>query len=207
MRIAPVGLAFANCDKDDATMYRAVRAACLCTHVHPESLDAAFIQAKAVAILAKSDAKQFDALEFVHELQKSVKTATLQAHFTSILDYHAKKMDAAQVQQLLIQPNQFGKNFQIKAIDALATCLYSFVNDWNNPEQCLINCASLGGDADTTSCILGALLGALHGTSWIPARWFDQIENDAEIGRDALIDVAKQIALLQLGGSDIINDV
>ena len=50
MRIAPVGLAFRNAG--DAVLREAVGSALLCTHVHPDAVDGAFIQAKAVAALA-----------------------------------------------------------------------------------------------------------------------------------------------------------
>jgi poly(ADP-ribose) glycohydrolase ARH3 len=42
MRIAPVGLAFRNADAD--TLRRAVESALVCTHVHPEAIDGAFLQ-------------------------------------------------------------------------------------------------------------------------------------------------------------------
>src|SRR5262249_40506744 len=52
MRIAPVGLAFRNAA--DAVLRQAVNLALLCTHVHPDAVDGAFVQAKAVAALART---------------------------------------------------------------------------------------------------------------------------------------------------------
>ena len=72
----------------------------------------------------------------------------------------------------------------------------------NEPEKCLITTVMYGGDADTIGAIVGALLGALHGTSWIPKRWFDNIENDHFYGRDGLIKIAKDLALLDLKIAD-----
>ena len=40
-------------------------------------------------------------------------------------------------------------------------------------------------------------MGALHGSSWIPTRWFDNLENQ-EWGRDYLISVARRLAQLDL---------
>lgn len=55
MRIAPVGLAFRHASED--ILYRAVEVALLCTHVHPEAVDGAFIQANAISELCRwSDA-------------------------------------------------------------------------------------------------------------------------------------------------------
>ena len=42
MRIAPVGLAFRNASNDQ--LHSAVVSALLCTHVHPEAIDGAYIQ-------------------------------------------------------------------------------------------------------------------------------------------------------------------
>lgn len=39
----------------------------------------------------------------------------------------------------------------------------------------------------------GALVGALHGVSWIPTRWYDNIEN-GQHGRDKIVRLARQLA-------------
>src|SRR6266849_10697169 len=36
----------------------------------------------------------------------------------------------------------------------------------------------------------------LHGSSWMPRRWFDQLENQPGVGRDYLINVARRLAKL-----------
>lgn len=135
------------------------------------------------------------------------KTEELKTHLQTVLQCYEQGDNDFQVQEKLIQPNQFGKNFQIKAIDALATCMFSFLKYWKDPEECIIKTASLGGDADTTACIVGALVGALHGKNWIPKRWYDNIENNGEYGRDALEKVAKELTMLDLkSDDDILND-
>ena len=60
MRIAPVGLAYRNAAAE--LLLRAVEDALLCTHVHPEAIDGALVQAKAVAIAATTDPKALDPL-------------------------------------------------------------------------------------------------------------------------------------------------
>ena len=44
----------------------------------------------------------------------------------------------------------------------------------------------------------GALCGALHGAAWIPKRWSDNLENAPGVGRDFIIETAKQLAKLDL---------
>ena len=40
-------------------------------------------------------------------------------------------------------------------------------------------------------------MGALHGSSWIPARWYDNIENDVH-GRDEIVALARRLAGLDI---------
>jgi ADP-ribosylglycohydrolase len=43
----------------------------------------------------------------------------------------------------------------------------------------------------------GAMVGALHGASWIPARWYDNIENGVR-GRDEIVALARRLARLDV---------
>jgi len=43
-------------------------------------------------------------------------------------------------------------------------------------EECLIDAANRGGDADTTAAIAGMLAGAHYGMAAIPARWLKQLD-------------------------------
>jgi ADP-ribosylglycohydrolase len=52
-----------------------------------------------------------------------------------------------------------------------------------------------GGDTDTVGAMAGALVGALHGSSWIPARWHGNIENGVH-GRNEILTVGKKLAAL-----------
>ena len=63
MRIAPIGLAYRLAS--DAVLLKAVETALLCTHVHPEAIDGAFIQAKAVAMLATTNPGGLDRRQLV----------------------------------------------------------------------------------------------------------------------------------------------
>ncbi len=50
-----------------------------------------------------------------------------------------------------------------------------------------------GGDTDT----IGAMAGALYGNSWIPARWYENIENGKH-GRDEIVALAQRLASLDI---------
>lgn len=69
----------------------------------------------------------------------------------------------------------------IRASDTLAliVCILIFnlkYKKWT-PTHLLSIIISIGGDTDTNAAILGSLLGALYGITWINIDWFNQIEN------------------------------
>ena len=66
--------------------------------------------------------------------------------------------------------------------EAMACAVWSFVRHYKEPEECIIRAVGLGGDSDTIGAIAGAQVGALHGTRWIPRRWYDNIENHPKLG-------------------------
>jgi len=55
-----------------------------------------------------------------------------------------------------------------------------------------------GGDTTTVGSIVGSLLGALYGSSWIPKKWFDNIENEDRGGRDWIIDISKKLLKVKI---------
>jgi poly(ADP-ribose) glycohydrolase ARH3 len=74
MRIAPVGLAYRNATEE--ILREAVKQALLCTHVHPDAVDGAFVQARAVSELVRvDDVRRFDAALFLSHLQARAETA------------------------------------------------------------------------------------------------------------------------------------
>eukprot|EP00697_Spironema_sp_BW2_P000141 gnl/Spiro4/10194_TR5412_c1_g1_i1.p1 gnl/Spiro4/10194_TR5412_c1_g1~~gnl/Spiro4/10194_TR5412_c1_g1_i1.p1 ORF type:complete len:484 (+),score=104.70 gnl/Spiro4/10194_TR5412_c1_g1_i1:122-1573(+) len=87
--------------------------------------------------------------------------------------------------------------FQIRASDAVPAVLYMVARyGFTHPEECLVRVVALGGDCDTLACMAGAILGALHGASWLPRRWIDQLENGGESGRECAEQLAARLAAL-----------
>jgi len=192
MRIAPIGLTFRNASEDQ--LYEAVRNAIISSHVHPEAIDASFIQAYSIVWLCKlSDPSQITPLQFLEKLAQISRVQAMKDKIELVIYYYKQT----------IRPNEseilgnLGSSFQIKAIEAQACSLWGFVTHWNEPEKCLIDVVGYGGDTDTICSIAGALCGALHGTKWIPKRWFDNCEN-GEHGRDYAIKLARGLCVLDL---------
>ena len=197
MRIAPVGLAFRNAG--DAVLREAVGSALLCTHVHPDAVDGAFIQAKAVAALAlTSAATSLDVARFLTDLHSRAASPALVQRLGIVIEACARGWSDERLLSAVCTPNEYGAQFQIHAAEAVACAIWAFSRSPDDPEEMIIRAVGLGGDTDTIAAMAGALAGALHGSSWIPRRWFEQIENQPGVGRDYLIAVARQLAQLNL---------
>jgi poly(ADP-ribose) glycohydrolase ARH3 len=173
MRIAPVGLAYRNAAAD--VLAKAVEDALLCTHVHSEAIDGALVQAKAVATAATTEPESFDPAGVVQTLTTVCRTETMQAKLAALADgLRHEDEDVFVIARV-------GNG--IRASQAVAAALWAFLRYGTTPEECIIRAVSFGGDTDTIGAMVGALVGALHGMAWIPARWYDNIEN-SEHGRD-----------------------
>lgn len=186
MRIAPVGLAYRHAS--DEVLHQAVEAALLCTHVHPEAIDGAFIQAKAVAILATTNAAGLDRRQLVETLLHHSKTFVVQRKLEILLE---QSQDASDDQVIYVVGNG------IRTSEAVAASLWAFLRYGDKPEECLVRAVNFGGDTDTIGAIVGAQLGSLYGSSWIPSRWYDNIENKRH-GRDRMVGLAQELARLDL---------
>jgi poly(ADP-ribose) glycohydrolase ARH3 len=195
MRIAPVGLAFRNAD--DAVLRQAVELALLCTHVHPDGVDGAVVQARAVSELARTgNHAGLDVASFLSGLFSVAQSAAVRERLATVIKAHAHDWSDEQLLACVCTPNEYGEQFQIHAAEAVACALWAFTSCPHDPEECIVRTVGLGGDTDTVAAMAGALAGALHGSSWLPRRWFDNIENRPGIGRDYLIGVARQLAKL-----------
>lgn len=62
-------------------------------------------------------------------------------------------------------------------------------------EEALVQVVNLGGDADTTAAVTGAVAGALYGLEAIPARWKKVLQGEYPLGSGKRWDVQDIIAL------------
>ena len=188
MRISPVGLSYRNAT--NKVLKDAVIDAVMSSHCHPQSIDGAMCIALMVQYALKCDGvnKKFDYKELVDILLDNIDTKEMKniieivgKGYEEFLKQPSKDDDDC-MDDILNYDLGFLKDnhlltFQIKAIEAVPMVLYCLLRWYKNPEQCAINVVTLGGDCDTTGNMVGAVLGALYGTSWIPKRWYENLEN------------------------------
>jgi poly(ADP-ribose) glycohydrolase ARH3 len=188
MRIAPVGLAYRHAADD--VLRQAVEAALLCTHVHPEAIDGAFIQAKAVAMLATTSPGGLDRRRLVETLTGQSKTFVVKRKLEILLELGEDVSDDDVI---------YTVGNGIRTSEAVAASLWAFLRYGDRPEDCLVRAVNFGGDTDTIGAMVGAQVGSLYGSKWIPSRWISNIENKRH-GRDHMVGLARELARLDISG-------
>jgi len=192
MRISPIGVAFRNATLDQ--LHEATKWAIISSHVHPEAVDAAFVQAHGIrTLLPLKSVDEMTPTQFIGELLRVSRNENVKERIQLVLHF----LEDPTPPPVSVILHSLGSGFQIKAIEALGCALWAFVSNWDAPEECIIDAVGYGGDTDTVAAIAGVLAGALHGTDWIPTRWFDNLEN-GDYGRDYAIDMAIRLADLDL---------
>lgn len=84
MRIAPLAIAYRHAADD--VLHKAVVEAILCTHTNPQSIDGAFVQAKAIATLVQTDAASFAPLPFLESLLKIARTDIIRTTIQKVIN-------------------------------------------------------------------------------------------------------------------------
>ncbi|KAL6060102.1 ADP-ribose glycohydrolase ARH3 [Balamuthia mandrillaris] len=195
-----------NEEDDEYSFREAVRTAILSTHVHPDAVDAAAALARCVALCALTPASSVSELR-PERVLKFASDGSRSEELRSRLDPLIKALSQPRPPQQKEEKegaegdeehmydkqvlNSFSEWFQLKAADAVATALWMFVrhglpasasSSSSKPEECLIRTIAIGGDCDTIGCMVGALLEALLGASWLPERCCSKWKTEREEG-------------------------
>lgn len=163
MRVAPIGVMFAGAR--DSLSEQAERSARL-THAHPLGVDAAVVQAAAVAAgLTGGDA--------LAEARAAARTAELRTGVERASELLGERPTPGAVAAEL-GTSSAGPESVPAAIYAAAA--------HRSLEDAVTFAVRCGGDTDTIGAMAGAIAGARDGASAIPGRWLEALE-DGERGR------------------------
>ena len=158
MRIAPIAVFFA--DSPDELRAQAERSARL-THAHPLAVDAAIVQAAAVAAALRGEG-------ILAAARAAAKRSVLRRQLDRAAALLGSDLGPAEVGELLGN-SAIGHESVPTAIFAAAA--------HGGFEQAVSFAIRCGGDTDTLGAMAGALAGAAYGSTSIPARWLDALEN------------------------------
>ena len=76
MRMGPIGIAFRNA-KDDV-LFDAVKGSIVPTHVHPEAIEGAWVQAKIITLLLKENPETFNSKDFMTKIVHQANVAKME---------------------------------------------------------------------------------------------------------------------------------
>lgn len=195
MRIAPLALYF-SAEPDD--LNEAVLAASLMTHRDVRSITGAVAVAAAVRRILAGDARDasllFRVAGDVARVENSLiaknddRLASLEDHGRSLSRTIARTeslLDIPRDRALAALVEEANRHGAVPACRrptmgfppaAIPACLYLFLTT-DSFEDALIEVINLGGDADSTGAILGAIAGSYYGVQAIPDRWLDGLQN------------------------------
>ena len=200
MRISPLAIAYRSADA--ACLRSAVTAAILATHRHPEAIDFAVIVAAAVQYSLRVDPAHFDAALLLDDLiarcetkgMRSVLRATAVA-LKSITESCDSKTEVTKIVASEKRPGS-SMSFQIASVHMAPCVFWSACRYSQDPRTAVQVAIDLGGDTDTTACMVGAIVGALHGEHWC-APWVQDLENGPH-GRDFALCLADRLSRLDV---------
>jgi poly(ADP-ribose) glycohydrolase ARH3 len=158
MRIAPIAVLFA--DSPDELHAQAERSARL-THAHPLAVDAAIVQAAAIAAALRGE-----------DILVAGRTAARRSAMRGQLDQAAALLGSD------VGPAAVGELLGNSAIghESVPTAMFAAASH-TGFEEAVSFAVRCGGDTDTLGAMAGALAGAACGSTSIPARWLDALEN------------------------------
>ncbi len=185
MRAAPLGAWWASVDvgRDDA--FSAIRRVLSVTHRHPAALTAGWGQAVAVRTLLRLDGGEaFDRSPFWETLIDATTWAEERLDGDARVSDRLRSLDG-RIDSFPLDLRDACDGVGVPADEAWPFACAMVARRPHLLENTLLSGINVGGDADTTGAMMGALLGALHGWSAFPDEWHDGLEASGRLHDEA----------------------
>ncbi len=189
MRAAPIGVFFHNAP--DGVLRRAAEAQAVVTHTHPLGIEGAVVQAASVAVATQWDVSNksgaFDSVAFIDAVRAL--TGPLLPEYENALKTVARLIQSPPSDPCAVA-HVLGNG--IEAHLSVPAALFAFLLHADSFVDAVRFAVRMGGDADTIGAMCGAIAGALHGETALPAYYLDALENGPQ-GRDFVRNVADEL--------------
>ncbi len=164
-RIAPCALRF---HREPDELARVVDVSAWVTHSHPLGVAGALLQARQIALVLESTGEPLDPLSLVVNLRSATTSIEFRQKLRAVEECLERRSPPKIVRDRL------GAN--ATALGSVPTALFCFLSHPESFEDAVAFAVNLGGDADSVGAMTGAIAGARHGASAIPARWKGALE-------------------------------
>jgi ADP-ribosylglycohydrolase len=193
MRAAPLGAWWAATEAPREDAFAAIRPVLAVTHRHPAALAAGWGQAAAVRhCLRLNSVEAFDRTAFWDGLIDDTAWAEDQLGGDHRVSERLKHL-TDQIDSFPLDLRDTCDGVGVRADEAWPFACAMVARRAHLLENTLLSGINVGGDADTTGAMMGAMLGALHGWAAFPAEWKDgledagRLEDEAQAFVDALL--------------------
>ena len=166
MRVAPLGAYFAG--DMDALIENATLSAEV-THAHPEGIAGAVAVAVAASVAVSYRDKPKPSIpDFIDQILPHIPESEVKENCARAKDVP----DDTPIDEVVMQ---LGNGRHISAMDTVPLTLWCSANWMDDFEEAFWQCASAGGDVDTTCAIVGGII-ASRSTESIPPSWIEHRE-------------------------------
>lgn len=180
MRAAPLGAWWAAREASREEAFEVIRSLLEITHRHPAAVAAGFGQAFAVRQALGQTVDDFDRLSFWAALIETTMWAEGQLGGDHRVSRRLTQL-RGHLREFPLDLRDRCDGVGVRADEAWPFAVAMFARAPHLIENTLLSGINVGGDADTTGAMMGALLGALHGWSAFPEEWQDGLEARSEL--------------------------
>ena len=188
MRAAPLGLWWAAAEVSRARAFEVAQAVLGVTHRHPVALVAGWGQAVAVRFALGETPDTFDRAGFWATLLDATTEAEEHLGAEPRVSDRLRALED-QIDGFPLDLRDACDGVTVRADEAWPFACAMVARRPHLLENTLLSGINVGGDADTTGAMMGALLGALHGWDAVPTEWKEGLE-----ATDRLVEEAQALA-------------
>ncbi|MBI3924484.1 MAG: ADP-ribosylglycohydrolase family protein [Armatimonadetes bacterium] len=174
MRVGPIGCYYYE---DVDSLIEAARLSSLTTHSHPLGVQGATLQAAAVAAAVRAT-PPLSAERFVASLDEVL--SRLQRTGQDVSAYRRAVRTISRGLAAGLEPSALAQSVGtgVTALEAVPMAICCFLAHPESFERVIEEAVFLGGDTDTIAAMAGAIAGAFLGSSAIPPRWLERVQEE-----------------------------
>ena len=185
MRATPIGAWWATTDTGREEAFELIRPVLSVTHRHPAALAAGWGQVVAVrALLHLDGVEAFDRASFWTTLLEETAWAEDQLTGDHRVSGRLRALSDI-IDSFPLDLRDACDGVGVRADEAWPFAAAMVARRPQLLENTLLSGINVGGDADTTGAMMGAMLGALHGWSAFPEEWHEGLEETGRLEDEA----------------------